>query len=332
MKRIFVVFTTMVFLVGHTSFAQTFTVGFAMGAGGLGDQSFNDITYTGLARAQKKHGIRLVLDVPKEEEAGYEATLQRLIDKKVDIIVANGWEYEEPVKKYATQYPKQRFLMNDVPIEGLPNVISSIYEQHEGSFLVGVLAGLMTKTNTVGFIGGVDIAVIHAYRIGYHEGVLYANPKAKILDAFISVGKDFSGFSNPGRGKKLALEHYQRGADVIFAAAGLSSNGVIYAAQQQKKFAIGVDSDQDHLAKGYVLTSMMNRLDQSTFQEISKIVAGDFTPGIKTYGLKKGGVSLSPMKFTKDIIPDNVHQQIKDAKDKILTGKITVTNYFEQSQ
>ncbi len=332
MKQISLTLVVIFVLFGQISFAKTFTVGFAMGVGGLGDESFNDSTYIGLAKAQVKFKIQLVLGVPASGDSAYDSTIKRLIAKKVDLIVANGWEYEEPVKKYATQYPKQRFLINDVPIEGLPNVISNVYEQHEGSFLVGVLAGLMTKQLIVGFIGGVDIDVIHAYRIGYIEGIHYANPKVRVLVDFISTGKDFSGFNDPEKGKEVALQQYKQGADIIFAPAALSTNGVIYAAQQNKKFAIGVDSDQDHLAKGFVLTSMMNRLDESTFQEISNIIKGQFKPGIKIYDLKKGGVSLTQMKYTKHIIPESVLLQVKNAKKDILAGKIKVTNYFKKSK
>ncbi len=332
MKQIILVFTTFFIFAGHTSFAQTFTVGFAMGVGGLGDQGFNDITYKGLVRARQKHGIRLMLEEPGEWKTAGDATLQRLIAKKPDIIVVNGWQYADLVKKYAAQYPKQRFLINDVPTEGFPNVISTVYGQHEGSFLAGLLAGFMTKTRTVGFIGGVDISVIHTFRIGYREGVRYANPAVKILKTFVSTGKDFSGFNKPGKAEKLATEQYQQGADIIFAVAGLSSNGVIRAAQRQKQFVIGVDSDQDHLAKGYVLTSMLKRFDRSTFQEISNMITGQFQPGIKIYGLKEGGVSLSPMKYTKHLIPEHILQKLRDVEKKIISGDISVTNYLEKQQ
>ncbi len=332
MKQIILVFTTVFIFAGHTSFAQTFTVGFATGEAGLTGHGFADMTYSGLVKARQKYGIRLVIEVPGEGDSAFDDSLRRLIAKQPDIIVANGSEYFNFVKKYAAQYPKQRFLINGPPTEGFPNVISIVYAQHEGSFLAGVLAGLMTKTHAVGFVGGVDINTIHQFRIGYREGVRHANPAVKILETFIAKGKDFSGFNNPDRGKKLALEQYQQGADIIFAVAGTSSNGVIHAAQQQKKFAIGVDSDQDGMAKGYVLTSMMKRLDLTAFQEISKMIEGKFQPGIKIYGLKEGGVSLSPMKYTKHLIPEHILQKLRDVEKKIISGDISVTNYLEQQQ
>ncbi len=330
MKKAILVLSILIMLQGDTLFAKEFTVGFAMGSGGLGDMSFNDITYQGLAKARQDFKITLILEVPKKGYTGYINVLKKLTKLNLDLIVANGWEYEEPLKKMAKLHPEQHFLINDVPIGDLSNVVSNIYEQHEGSFLAGYLTGLMTKTNKVGFIGGVDITVIHAYRIGYREGVHYANRNIKVFEAFITKGNDFSGFNNPQKGQKLATELYRKGADIIFGAAGLSTNGVIHAAKLNKKYAIGVDSDQDHMAKGFVLTSMMNRLDESTYREISKIIKGNFKPGINTYGLKQGGVSLTPMKFTQHIISNEIIKKLNDVKYKILSGEIKVTNYFDQ--
>ncbi len=254
--------------------------------------------------------------------------MKRLIEQTPDIIIISAWERIEVVRNYAILYPEIYFILNDKPLTGLPNVISTVYGQHEGSFLVGALAGWMTKTKKVAFIGGVDTKVIHAFRIGFREGVHYADPKVEVAEAYVSRGRDFSGFQNPAEGHRLALEQYKNGVDIIYAAAGLSGNGVILAAQQEKKFVIGVDTNQDHLAKGFVLTSMVKRLDHAIFQEISNIIKGSVKAGVHFYGLKQGGISLTPMKHTKHLVPGQILQSIKETEAKIITGEIKVTNFL----
>ena len=147
---------------------------------------------------------------------------------------------------------------------------------------------------------------------------------------FVSTGDDFSGFSDPGRGAEMAAGMYASGVDIIFAAAGLTGNGIIRAAKQAGKYVIGVDADQDHMAKGHVLTSMMKRLDRAAFLEVTRIVQGEFRPGITYYSLSNGGVSLSPMKYTHHLIPDAVHEALKATESDIIAGKIKVTDVLEK--
>ncbi len=299
---------------------------------GLGDRSFSDMTYVGLAKAKKEFGIKLIFDVGHQaciSEPEREAAIIRLINKKVDLIVASGWQFHDSFKKIAKLYPNQRFLLNDVPIKGYPNIISTAYAQHEGSFLAGCLAGWMTKTDVVGFVGAMDLVVIHAFRVGYTEGVKYANPKARVLHVFVTSGSDFSGFEKPEEGFRLATEQFDQGADIVFqVAGGQTGHGVIQAAQKAGKFAIGVDTDEDHIAKGSVLTSMIKRVDVSTYKEIDKAVDGKFSPGVVIYDLKNSGVSLSPMKYTKQLIPKEVLENLKKVEDKIISGEIKVTDYL----
>ncbi len=310
------------------------SVSFVVGApiqDGLGDRSFSDMTYVGLVRAKKDYGIKIIFDVGHKSttEPEREAAIERLINKKVDLIVASGWQFLNSFKKFARLYPEQKFLLNDVPIKGFSNITSTVYAQHEGSFLAGCLAGWMTKTDKVGFVGAVDLVVIHAFRVGYTEGVKYANPKTKVLHSFITTGNDFSGFEKPKEGFSHASEQFNQGADIIFqVAGGESGRGVIQAAQKRGKFAIGVDTDEDHIAKGNVLTSMIKRVDVSTYKEVGKIVKGNFSPGVIKYGLKNGGVSLSPMKYTKKLIPIEVLEKLKKVETKIIAGEIVVTDYL----
>ncbi|MDX2270696.1 MAG: BMP family ABC transporter substrate-binding protein [Cyanobacteriota bacterium] len=311
--------------------SSSLIVGFLMGAGGLGDLSFNDMTYAGLQKAQRKYGSQILV-IPQElakatdQEAARENAMKALIREKPSLIVVNGFEFQDLTKRYAEKYPSIRFLINDVELSGLPNVAYTSYGQHEGSFLAGALAAWMSKTKKVGVIGGVDIDVVKAFHQGYQEGVAYADPSVQVRETFVSRVPDFSGFSNPEVGYQLAIEQYEQGADIVFAVAGFTGNGVIRAAKDQNKLAIGVDADQDHLAAGNVLTSMMKRLDNVTLAEVSKVVDGNFKAGGTYYGLKEGGVSLSPMKYTRQLIPPEILQKLEDTQNKIIAGEIQVTN------
>jgi basic membrane protein A len=172
----------------------------------------------------------------------------------------------------------------------------------------------------------VDTPAVHSFQVGFAEGVAHADPAVAIEVDFVSTGNDFSGFSDPGRGARIATAMYAGGVDIIFAVAGLTGNGVIRAAQQAGKFAIGVDADQDHMAKGHVLTSMMKRLDRAAFLEVTRIVQGEFEAGTTTYSLADGGVSLSPMKYTRHLIPDEVLAALKAIESGIIAGRIRVTD------
>lgn len=303
---------------------EKMTVGFLVGVSGLGDQSFNDMAYAGLFKVKQDHNIHLIFEDSEKSEEAFESSMQRLIEKGSDIIVANGFYMKELVEKYANIHPDIYFILQDAIAANLKNVVSILYSVQEGSFLAGAFAGLMTKSRHVGFIGGVDTPIMHTFRLGFQSGVRHINPLITITDQFISIAPDFSGFKNPHEAHRVALTFYKKDIDIIFAAAGLSGNGVLQAAQEVGKFAIGVDSDQDHLAKGYVLTSMMKRLDVATYTEVNKIIHGEFKQGVVTYGLAENGVGLSPMKFSQHLIPKSVLDSIDEIKAGIMTGTITI--------
>ncbi len=304
-------------------------LGLLLGISGLGDQSFNDMTYAGAIRIKQEYNLKLVYDDSKDTEAEFEAAMVRLIEKGSQIIVANGFYLKNTVDKYARKYPGIYFILQDALIEDLPNVVCILYSVNEGSFLVGALAGMMTTTGTVGFIGGVDIPVMHVFRQGFEDGAKYTNPEVKIENRFLSKAPDYSGFRNPAAGFEIARGMYNSGVDIIYAAAGLTGNGVLQAAKDSQLYAIGVDSDQDHIAQGFVLTSMMKRLDNATYGEIKKILAGEFVPGVVKYGLKEHGVGLSEMKFTRHLIPVGVLERISAIQQDIISGKIEVSNYLD---
>jgi basic membrane protein A len=306
---------------------QPMKVGFLVGVSGLGDQSYNDMAYAGLFKVKQEHNLHLIFEDSEKDEQAFESAMQRLVDKGSDIIVANGFYMQKLVEKYAEMYPEIYFIIQDAVIEDQRNVVSILYSVQEGSFLAGAFAGLMTKSRHLGFIGGVDIPIMHTFRRGFLDGVHHINPTITVTEQFISAAPDFSGFKDPNKAHSIAIDLYNDDIDIIFAAAGLSGNGVLQAAQEIGKYAIGVDSDQDHLAKGHVLTSMMKRLDVATYTEVKKIINGEFKHGVVTYGLAENGVGLSPMKFTMQLIPDSVLNSIDELKADIMAGKITIPDH-----
>ncbi|MDJ0784688.1 MAG: BMP family ABC transporter substrate-binding protein [Desulfosarcinaceae bacterium] len=306
--------------------ASALTVGFLAGVGGLGDQSFNDMLYAGLGKAQKIYKFRLIFEEIDSRQQSHALGMQRLIDRGADVVFANGANFIPLVDRYAVRFPEKRFVVSDGVAISRPNVTSIVFQAHEGSFLAGALAAWMTLSGKVGFIGGVDTLPVKQFLQGFQEGVGYADATVALMVEFVTTGDDFTGFSNPGKGARLASAMYAGGVDIIFAVAGLTGNGVIRTAQKMGKYVIGVDADQDHMAKGYVLTSMMKRLDRAAFLEVTRIVQGEFRPGTTDYNLSNGGVSLSPMRYTRQLIPDKVLEQLKATESEIIAGRIRVTD------
>jgi len=301
---------------------EPLTVGFLVGYSGIGDQSFNDMTYAGLIKAKQDLGIGVIVEDMEKSQAAAEEAMQRLLQRRVQIIVANGFEFKELVSTYAKRHPETYFIMHDVPITGLNNVVSTVFAVEEGAFLAGLLAASMPGARKIGYIGAVDIPVMAPFLTGFRAGVRYASPGIPLEVAYISEAPDYSGFNDPAKGHAVATEMYERGATTIFSVAGLTGNGVIQAARAADRFVIGVDSDQDHLAVGHVLTSMMKRLDIATYKEVAKIAMGRFRPGIRHYGLLEEGVGLSPMTYTRKQIPQALLDRLEEVRLKIIAGEI----------
>jgi basic membrane protein A len=300
------------------------TVGFLVGSGGLGDQSYNDMTFTGIGKAQKQFDFRVVIEETSGTVLSQKKAIEQLLKQDVQVIVANGADLNKIIKNYAPKYSEKYFIVNDYAISDYPNIASTVFAHEEGSYLTGLLAASYSRSKQIGFIGGVDLPVIHSFLNGYRLGAQSIYPDITIDVAFVTPSGDFSGFGKPGRGFEIAAQMYSQGVDIIYSVAGLTGNGVIQAALKNNKMMIGVDSDQDHMAKGHVLTSMMKRLDRSTYLELSSIIKGDFKPGIKYYSLKNGGISLSPMRFTRHLIPETTFNLLTKAKQDIIDGKIKI--------
>lgn len=307
------------------AYAQ-FKVGLVLDKGGRDDKSFNASAFRGASQA--KDELKFFLKyVEATDDNAFEPLLRSFAQKDFDLIIAVGLAQAEAVKKIATQFPKKHFAIVDAEV-ALPNVRSLLFEEHEGSYLVGAIAGLTTKSNQIGFIGGMDIPLIRRFERGYEAGAKKVNPKVKVVSNFIGVTGD--SWNNPPRAKELALSQYQKGVDVIFQAAGASGAGLFDAAEERKKFAIGVDSNQNWIKPGYILTSMMKKVDQAVYLSCKDAVNGKFAAGVIRHGLGNKGVDYAIDQYNDKLISVAVRNKVEELKAQIISGKIRVPDYYKE--
>lgn len=319
-KRIglLVVMVLLIGLIVSPASAQTPRIGLIFAEGGLGDQSFNDAAYRGLMQAKEELGVEVIYVEPADI-AEMEEHQRAYADLDLDLVIVIGFIHQSALVEVSADYPHINFAIVDDVVDN-PNVTSLVFEEHEGSFLVGVLAGLMTETNKVGFVGGMEVPLIRKFEVGFAEGAKYANPNVEVLVNYAGS------FGDPGRGRELAVSQNERGADIVYHAAGGTGSGVIDAAVANGFYAIGVDSDQDYMAPGTVLTSMVKRVDLAVYEVIKSVVDGTLEGGVRSFGIQDGGVGTSEFTYTKDLIPQSVLEAIEEAKGKIISGEIKVTN------
>jgi basic membrane protein A len=304
-----------------SSVSKVPVIGMVLDKGGLGDESFNDSAYRGLKKAEKKFGNKMgVKLLESHSSADYYPNLQALAQSGCSLVFAVGYLMTDAVRQVAPQFPNTKFAIIDGVIPNISNVASLTFKEQESSFLAGFLAGSMTRTKTVGFIGGERSWLIKKFEAGYKAGVETANPKVRVLTGYTGS------FSNPSIGEEMALAQFSEGADIIYHAAGACGIGVINAARKKGKgyFAIGVDEDQDSIAPGRVLTSAEKHVNVAVYDTIQLFMKGKFTPGIHKYGLKNDGVGLSPMKYTKKDIPPRILKLLAAYTRAISDGKIVV--------
>jgi basic membrane protein A and related proteins len=302
-------------------------VGLVFDVGGRGDKSFNDAAYKGLERAKKDFGIDFEVIDPGEG-SDRESALRKLASKKdIGIVFGVGFIFTEDITKMALDFPDKKFGCIDYTVSKneIPSNLTALeFKEEEGSFLVGTLAALLTKTNKIGFVGGMESALIKKFETGFTNGVKYINPEFKILSGYVSVTGD--GFKNPGKAKEIALSQFSSGADIIYHASGLSGLGVFEAARDQKKLAIGVDQDQYNEAPGFVLTSMTKQVDEVIYQTIKDFKENKFMGGVKSLGLKEKGVDYIYDEKNKNLIPDDVRKKVEEIRTKIISGEIKVSD------
>lgn len=320
MRRIVTFIMSMMLAVGLFA-AKPTRVGIVLSTGGLGDKSFNDAAYRGLEQAQKDLGIEFKYVEPASP-AEDEEFLREYAEAGYDLIIATGFQMTESARTVAADYPDVKFLMIDDVID-LPNVKSMVFKEEEGSFLVGVIAGLMTKNNAVGFVGGMENPLIKKFEVGFKQGAEYVNPKVKFFSVYTTGPNPFN---DPVRGKENAISEINQGADVIYHAAGGTGMGVIAAAKEKGVFAIGVDSNQDAVEPGTVLTSMLKNVDVGVFDTIKALTKGEFVSGLAVYGAKEDGVGVTNFEFTKEIIGAEKLAKFEEIKAKLMAGEIKVSD------
>ncbi|MBV6457070.1 MAG: Membrane lipoprotein TmpC [Fimbriimonadaceae bacterium] len=293
------------------------SVGVVFDSGGRGDKSFNDSCWAGVQRAIKDFGVK-ESTVETKAEKDYEANLTAMAEKGCDLVISVGINTKNALAKVAPMFPETKFALIDADVDA-PNVRNLKFKEEEGSFMVGLIAGLMTKSGKVGFIGGMEIDLIKKFEAGYIAGVRTSNPKAEVLPA-----KYTGDWNNADYAKVAAVQLFGSGADIIFAAAGRAGLGMIKAAKEQGKYAIGVDSDQDGVEPGTVLTSMMKRVDEAVYQTIKDLQEGKFQSGTIIYDLKANGVGISDLTHTRNLIGEEKLKKVDDWKQKVIAGEIVV--------
>ncbi|HHX92481.1 MAG TPA: BMP family ABC transporter substrate-binding protein [Clostridiales bacterium] len=281
--------------------------------GGLGDESFNDLAYEGILRAAEDFGIQYsVLESATADD--YAPNIAAAVEEGADLIVCVGFLFEGVLAEMAVQYPDQLFALVDAQVDA-PNVAGLTFSEEEGSFLVGVAAGLMTETDKVGYIGGMQFPVIEKFQYGYQAGVKAANPDAQVFVAYTQS------FDDSAAGKENALAQHNQGADVIYHAAGGCGIGLIQAADEQGFWAIGVDQDQSSLAPDHVLCSMIKRVDVAVYDAIKLVLEDSFTGNDIKYALSADGVGISD---NAGNVPEDIMEQVEAWKAKIVAGDFAV--------
>jgi basic membrane protein A len=312
-------------------------VGIVFDIGGKNDRSFNAAAWEGVKRAQQDLGI-VLRDVEPGNPTSIEPAMRAFAEENFDLIIGVGFAQGPIMQKVANDYPNIKFAIVDGVIfeaDGKTpkkNVASLVFREHEGSFLVGMIAAAKSKTGVLGFVGGMDIPLIHKFETGYEEGARAVNPNIQVIDNYVGVTD--GAWNNPGKGKELALNQIDKGADVIFTAAGNSGLGAFDAVEQYgrdasgqaNKFVIGVDSNQNGVKPGFVLTSMVKRVDNAVYDVVKEVLGGGFKGGFHVFGLDKDGVAYAMDNNNKGLIPDDVLKRVEEAKGKIVAGEIKVTD------
>ncbi|GAB3152343.1 BMP family lipoprotein [Microbispora hainanensis] len=307
--------------------ASQVKVGLAYDIGGRGDGSFNDAAAAGLDKAESElHVEKKELEATQgETDAQKEERLRLLASGGYNPVIAVGFAYSGSVAKVAKEFPDVKFAIVDDDAAKGDNITNLMFAEEQGSFLVGAAAALKSEKGNIGFVGGVDVPLIHKFEAGYEAGAKAVKPDIKIQTKYLTQPPDFGGFGDPAKGKTAAEGMYDAGADVVYQAAGGSGAGVFEAAKAANAMAIGVDSDQAALPayadfKDVIVTSMIKKVDVAVFDFLKKYIDGTVTSGPSVYDLKAGGVDYS----TTGGKIDDIKSKIDEYKQKIISGEITV--------
>ena len=309
-----------------TALAQDFTPAVIFDMGGKFDKSFNEAAYNGAERFKQEAGIEY-LEFEVTNESQRDQALRRMARRGANVVVAVGFSFATPLEAIAAEFPDTKFVIIDAVVEQ-PNVQSVVFKEHEGSFLVGMAAAMASKTGKVGFVGGMDIPLIRNFAHGYEQGVKHISPDAEV---FINMtGTTPAAWNDPAKGAELAQSQFDRGADVVYAAAGGTGLGVLQAAADSGKLSIGVDSNQNYLHPGSVLTSMLKRVDVAVYNAFKDAKEGDLKTGMQNLGLAEEGVGYALDENNRALITPEMEAKLEDAKAKIISGELEVSPYKAQ--
>ncbi|MGQ9804467.1 MAG: BMP family lipoprotein [Chlorobiales bacterium] len=308
---------------------EEFKSGLVFDVGGRGDKSFNDAAFRGVDMAKERLGIDYEYIEPGEG-ADREAALRQLSSQSdIAVIIGAGFIFTDDIYAVAKEYPHKKYVCIDYSIDTtkpIPENLAAItFREEEGSFLVGALAAMVSKTGIIGFVGGMDSPLIRKFQKGYENGAKYVRPDVKVVTGY--AGLTGEGFKNPAKGKELALSQYNQNADVIYHASGITGLGVFEAAREKGRFVIGVDMNQESEArspdgKTLVLTSMVKVVDEVVLNEITNVKNGTFKGGHKVLGLAEKGVDYIYNDVNRHLIPDSVRAAIEELRSKLIKGEI----------
>ena len=320
--------------------------GIVFDIGGKDDRSFNAAAWNGMKCAETgkwpggeecgKPGLNIVLrDVEPGTPVNIEPAMRAFAERRFDVIVGIGFAQAPILESVAKDYPEIQFAIVD-GVSELPNVASLVFKEHEGSYLVGIIAAMTTRTGTLGFLGGMDIGLIRRFAKGFEEGARSVNPNIRVLENYIGVTD--AAWNNPGRGKELALAQIAKGADIIFTAAGNSGLGAFDAVEERGRDAsgrathlvIGVDANQNMVKPGFVLTSMVKRVDNAVYEIVKDVTNGRFKAGLHVFGLESDGVGYAMDAHNKDLVSPRAIEAAETARKKIIAGEIKVTDAMFQ--
>jgi len=314
------------FLSGAAS-AQELKPAIVFDRGGKFDKSFNEAAHQGIERFKKETNIDY-RDFEITNDAQREQAMQRFARDGHNPVVVIGFSFGTALEKVAKEFPNTRFTIIDSKIDA-PNVRSALFTEHEGSYLVGLMAGMASKTNKVGFVGGMDIPLIRKFACGYVQGVKAAKPSAEVIQNM--TGTTGAAFNDPAKGAELAKSQLDRGADVIYHAAGGTGIGVLRTVADAGKLGIGVDSNQNGLHPGKVLTSMLKRVDVAVYSTLQDAKAGKWTPGVTVYGLAQDGVGYALDDNNKALVTAEMKTAVDKAANDIKSGAVKVHDYMSNS-
>ncbi len=293
--------------------------------GGKFDKSFNEAAYRGAERWKKETGENY-REVELQNDAQREQALRRFAEAGANPIVTVGFAFASTLEKVAPDYPDTKFVIVDMVVNQ-PNVRSVVFKEHEGSYLVGMLGAMKSKTGKLGFVGGMDIPLIRRFACGYVQGVKAVNPDAVVFQNM--TGTTPAAWNDPVKGAELAKAQIAQGADVIYHAAGGTRRGVLQAAADAGVYGIGVDSNQNYMFPGHVLTSMMKRVDNAVYEAFK--AGPGMSTGLVVLGLKEGGVDYAYDEYNKDLITPEMKAKVDEAKQKIIDGEIVVHDYMSDN-